>query len=111
MSPNPLLQIHPETAATFGVTDEQWVTVHTAGVKTSCRVKAQVTEGAPRGVVATGMGWWEPHTDDPALGARDININGAMSYGGPWDPVTGSPDSRGRRCRITLLAESVEAAD
>ena len=111
VSPDPLLQIHPETAATFGVTDEQWVTVHTAGTETSCRVKAQVTEGAPRGVVATGMGWWEPYARDPALGARDININGAMSYGGPWDPVTGSPDSRGRRCRITPLAESVEAAD
>ena len=111
VSPDPLLRIHPETAARFGVTDEQWVTVHTAGTETGCRVKAQLTEGAPKGVVATGMGWWEPHAEDPELGARDININGAMSYGGPWDPVTGSPDSRGRLCRITPLAEAVEAAD
>ena len=104
VSPDPLIQIHPETAATHGISDAQWVNVHTAGTETSCRLKAHVTEGAPRGVVATGMGWWEPLADDVELGARDININGAMSYGGPWDPVTGSPDSRGRRCRITPLA-------
>lgn len=111
VSPDPLLQIHPETAAAHGIVDEQWVTIHTAHTRTGCRAKAQVTDAAPPGVVATGMGWWEPQSDDPERGARDININGAMSYGGPWDPVTGSPDSRGRRCRVTPLAFAADAAD
>ena len=111
VSPDPLLQIHPDTAGAHGITDGEWVTIHTADTQTGCRVKAQVTDAAPPGVVATGMGWWEPHSDDPERGARDININGAMSYGGPWDPVTGSPDSRGRRCRITPLALAADAAD
>ncbi|MDD9925188.1 MAG: molybdopterin-dependent oxidoreductase [Rhodospirillaceae bacterium] len=111
VSPDPLIQIHPDTAAEHGICDSQWITVHTADTDTTCRARAQVTEGAPPGVVATGMGWWDPLSDDPEFGARDININGAMSYGGPWDPVTGSSDSRGRRCRITPLALETDAAD
>lgn len=103
VSPDPIAQIHPETAAAHGVADAQWVAVNTPGTGTACRLRAQVTDRAPRGVVATGMGWWTPDSDSPDLGACDININGAMSYGGPWDPVTGSPDSRGQRCRIAPL--------
>ncbi len=104
VSPDPLIQIHPETAAAYGVADAQWVSLRTPGIATHCRLRAQVTERAPRGVVATGMGWWRPDADSPDLGACDININGAMSYAGPWDPVTGSPDSRGMRCQLTPLA-------
>lgn len=103
ISPDPLLQIHPDTADACGINDAQWVSVRTPGTATQCRVRAQVTERAPRGIVATGMGWWTPDADSPDLGACDININGAMSYAGPWDPVTGSPDSRGQRCQITPL--------
>ena len=111
VSPEPLIQIHPDTATEYGILDSDWVSVHTADTSTACRAKAHVTNGTPRGVVATGMGWWEPLGDDPGYGALDININGAMSYGGPWDPVTGSSDSRGRRCRLTPLELSADAAD
>ena len=111
VSPDPLIQIHPETAAKYGILDGHWVTVHTADTDNACRTKAEITDRTPQGVVATGMGWWEPLSNDRELGARDININGAMSYGGPWDPVTGSPNSRGRRCRIAPLALASDAAD
>ena len=94
------MYINPNTAADFEITDGQWITIYTAGTKTGCRAQARVNDAAPKGIAATGMGWWDPYSDDPELGARDININGAMSYGGPWDPVTGAPDSRGRRCKI-----------
>ncbi|MEE2688796.1 MAG: molybdopterin-dependent oxidoreductase [Pseudomonadota bacterium] len=100
VSPNPLVYINPNTAADFEITDGQWITIYTAGTKTGCRAQARVNDAAPKGIAATGMGWWDPYSNDPELGARDININGAMSYGGPWDPVTGAPDSRGRRCKI-----------
>ena len=109
VSPDPLIQIHPDTASELGVTDAQWVSVRTPETETACRLRAQITERTLPGVVATGMGWWEPNADDDAFGARDININGAMSYGGPWDPVTGSPDSRGRLCRIDPLPASARA--
>ena len=101
ISPDPIVQIHPVTAAEYNICDAEWVSIQTSGVSTKSRARAQLSENTPRGVVSTGMGWWEPFSDDPEMGARDININSAMSYGGPWDPVTGSSDSRGRRCRLT----------
>ena len=59
------------------------------------------TDGdTPEGVVSTGMGWWMPDAAGPDHGAFDININAAMTYDGPWDPMSGSVDTRGLRCRI-----------
>jgi anaerobic selenocysteine-containing dehydrogenase len=103
ISPDPTIQIHPDTAAAHNIADAQWVEVRTPGIKNSCRLRAVVSDRAPPGVVATGMGWWDPGAARADKGALDININGALSYGGPWDPVTGSPDSHGLRCRIAPL--------
>ena len=36
-------------------------------------------------------------------GALEVNINAAMRYDGPWDPVTGSADTRGLPCRIAKV--------
>ena len=34
----------------------------------------------------------------------DININAALPYDGPWDPVSGSSDVRGLSCRVVPIA-------
>ena len=39
----------------------------------------------------------------PGSGAFDVNINAAMTYDGPWDPISGSVDSRGMLCRIVAV--------
>ena len=64
----------------------------------------RITEEVAPGVVSTGMGWWYPERDGPLFGATEVNINAAMRYGGACDPVTGSVDSRGLRCRVGLAA-------
>jgi hypothetical protein len=46
------------------------------------------------------MGWWRPDAPGPEHGALDININAALSYDGPYDPASGSPDARGLMCRV-----------
>ena len=46
------------------------------------------------------MGWWRPDAPGPEHGALDVNINAALSYAGPFDPVSGSPDARGLLCRV-----------
>ena len=71
VSPDPIVQIHPETAAVYNIDDAEWVSLQTAGTSTACRARAQLTENTPRGVVATGMGWWEPLSDDPDGCARN----------------------------------------
>lgn len=101
VSPDPRLLIHPDTARECAFDDGAWVRLETERLPGSCLLKLKVTDATPPGVVSTGMGWWKPGTDDSFLGAYAININAAMSYDGPWDPMSGSADTRGLRCRIT----------
>jgi anaerobic selenocysteine-containing dehydrogenase len=103
VSPDPRLLIHPETAREFAFHDGAWVRLETERLPGSCLLKLKVTDGTPPGVVSTGMGWWKPGTDDSFHGDQSININAAMSYDGPWDPMSGSPDTRGLRCRLTAV--------
>ncbi len=101
VSPEPRLLIHPDTARDLSFADDIWVRIETERLPGSCLAKLKVTEATPPGVVSTGMGWWRPGTDNDFQGAFAININAAMSYDGPWDPMSGSADTRGLRCRIT----------
>ncbi len=100
VSPDPLLKLHPDTALILGVADGDWVRVETPRGAGACRLKASVTEATAPGVVVTGMGWWLPEAAGPEFGALDININSALSYAGPYDPASGSADTRGVPCRI-----------
>ena len=70
-----------------------------------CALRLSVTRDTAQGVVRTGMGWWLPEAPGPEYGALAVNINATMSYGGPWDPITGSADTRGLPCRLTRLPE------
>ncbi len=101
VSNDPWVQLHPETAAAYGVEQDEWIVVETAGHDGRCRLRVRVTDDIGPGILRTGMGWWYPETDGPDFGAFDVNINAAMRYGGPCDPVTGSVDSRGLRCRLS----------
>lgn len=103
ISPDPRLLIHPETARAMAVSEGQWVRIETPGARGSCKAKVKITDNTPEGVVSTGMGWWRPGSMLPGSGAFDVNINAAMTYDGPWDPISGSVDSRGIRCRIVAV--------
>lgn len=99
VSPHPDVRVHPHTAAALGVGEGDWVAVETPGGAGPCRLRVRVTDATPPGIVSTGMGWWRPEAPPPDRGAFDVNINAAMSYGAPWDPITGSADTRGLPCR------------
>lgn len=100
VSPDPLLSIHPRTAAQLGVAEGDWVSVRTRGHGGRCRLKAKLSEATAPDTVVTGMGWWQPEGEAPLYGALDININAAMSYAGPYDAASGSADTRGIPCRV-----------
>ena len=106
ISPDPRLLIHPKTAQQMSVRQGQWVRIETPNARGSCRAKVKITEDTPEGVVSTGMGWWRPGSLLPGSGAFDVNINAAMSYDGPWDPISGSVDSRGVCCRIVAVDQT-----
>lgn len=103
VSPDPRLNVHPATARALGITDGEWVRVVVEGTEGQCRLKVKLSDGQPVDVVSTGMGWWRPSEPAPDRGALDININAALSYSGPYDPISGSSDIRGMLCRIERI--------
>lgn len=103
VSPDPLLSIHPQNAKQLGVREGDWVTVRTRGHDGRCRLKAKLSDTTAPDTVVTGMGWWRPDGEGPEFGALDVNINAALSYAGPYDPASGSADTRGIPCRIEPL--------
>src|SRR4029078_2862367 len=103
ISPDPSLSMHPDTARKLCVSDGQWVRIETPGTRGSCKAKVKITDATPEGVVSTGMGWWRPGSMMPGSGVFDVNTTPAMTYDGPWDPISGSVDSRGIRCRIVAI--------
>jgi len=104
VSPDPTLLIHPETAQALGIGAGDWVTVETPANLPPCRLRAKLSDATAPDVVSTGMGWWRPDAPAPQHGALDININAAMTYAGPFDPASGSPDARGLLCRVARAA-------
>ncbi len=106
ISPDPLVYIHPETAARHGILDASWINVRTPGTLSACRLKAKVTTDTMVDVLTTGVGWWSPEAAAPHFGARDININAAMSYSARWDAASGSADTRGIPCRIEQISSA-----
>ncbi len=100
MSPDPLARLHPHTATSLGLQSGEWIWMETRGGPGRCRLKVDVNERTPVGLLVTGMGWWRPDAPAPQFGALDVNVNAALSYAGPYDPMSGSPDSRAIPCRI-----------
>lgn len=103
VSPDPRLTMHPDTARAMGLEDGAWVHLEVAGGKGPCRLRIKHSDATPPDVVNTGMGWWLPSDPSPEHGALDVNINAALDYDGPWDPVSGSSDIRGLPCRVELV--------
>lgn len=99
ISPDPTIRIHPETAERLGFKDGNWVMVETQAEGT-CKLRLEVTDRTAPDVVTTGIGWWRPEASGPEFASLDINVNAALTYGGPMDPVSGSVDTRALPCRL-----------
>ena len=106
ISPDPILRLNPQTAAHHQVAAGDWVRLRTPISQGSCEARVALTERVPPGIAVTGMGWWRPDGAAPHYGALDININAVLSYAGPYDAASGSPNARGLACSI----EKVEAS-
>lgn len=80
--PDPVLEIHPDTAKSMGVGQGEWVWVENWMGR--CKLKAKVSPIVPRWMVMAAHGWWFPEKpgEEPSLyGMWESNINQLMLMG------------------------------
>lgn len=92
--PEPLVEIHPETAAARGIREGDWLEVATSMGSMRARVKLDRYLAAE--VVCAQYGWWQY-----ADGAGDAN---RLIDGECFDPVAGSNCLRNVPCQVTSAA-------
>ena len=74
--PEPLVQIHPETATELGISEGDWVWIET--LRGRVRQKATLFSGMDKNIVHAEHGWWFPELpgEEPSLhGLWESNIN------------------------------------
>jgi anaerobic selenocysteine-containing dehydrogenase len=101
-APEPTADIHPDTAARYGIRNKQWMIVESP--RAAIRVRARVTTNIVPGVVCCQHGWWQR--------CAELNLPGydAFEEGGAnpsvligtelCDPVSGSLPHRSYLCRV-----------
>jgi anaerobic selenocysteine-containing dehydrogenase len=85
-APDPAAELHPLTAAEYGIHDGDWMIVETQ--KGQISLKALTTEDLMPGLVSILHGW---------QGKANQNVLTELE---PRDPVTGYPELRALACRI-----------
>jgi anaerobic selenocysteine-containing dehydrogenase/TorA maturation chaperone TorD len=103
--PDPLLEIHPETAKKLGIEEGDWVSVESP--RGECKMKARLNAGIHPRVVHAPHSWWFPekHGSEPTLhGVWESNINILTDNEPPYDPGFGSTPTRGLLCRVRPLS-------
>lgn len=96
--PNPIMELHPSTAAAHGIKHGEWVWIET--LRGKIQQKARVTEGIDPRVVHVEHGWWFPEDKSPDHGVWRSNANVLTRNGPPYDPAMGTYHLRGLLCRI-----------
>ena len=96
----PVVEIHPGTAAKEGIQAGDWVVIESPRGK--IRQRARLTLGISPDVVAAQHAWWFPERPDAGHGWEESNINILTddSYES-CDPAMGANHIRSLLCRIS----------
>jgi thiosulfate reductase / polysulfide reductase chain A len=96
--PDPLVEIHPQTARDLGIEDGEWVWIETA--RGRIRQKAKLTCGIDPRVVHVEHAWWFPEKLGPEYGVWESNANILTNNGPPYDPAMGTYQLKGLLCKV-----------
>ena len=97
--PDPVADIHPDTAAQYGIKDKAWM--HIESPRGKVKFKANVTEKIIPGVVAAEFAWWFPEKGGPDYGWQQSNINLLTDDKGKLDPGMGATALKGLMCCVS----------
>jgi anaerobic selenocysteine-containing dehydrogenase len=87
----PIAEIHPKTAAKFGVSDGDMIALET--VKGQIKLRANTSDTLHEGIVSIPHGWSEANSN-------------MLTHYRPCDPVTGYTEMKALLCRIHKVPDS-----
>jgi anaerobic selenocysteine-containing dehydrogenase len=99
--PNPLCDIHPETAARFGIVDGEWMVIERP--EGAIRQIARFDETSRKDTINPDGYWWEPSQaqNEPHLSGVWVSNANAITPGDPkLSNYAGDQQLRGARCRV-----------
>ncbi len=97
-SPDPELDIHPDTARGLGIADGEWVSL--SSPRGSVEIRARYSADMHPKVVHSPHGYWYGVED----GWKKVNIN-MITADEPLCPVTGSVPIKALLCRVEKLTK------
>ncbi len=100
MNPDPITEIHPETAGRLGIEDGDWIYIENKYGK--CKQRAKLTVGIHPRVVHAQHGWWFPEKPGPEpslFGVWESNINLLLPSGWTGRSGLGYP-FKNQMCRV-----------
>ncbi len=108
MHSEPAVQMHPDTAASLGVSEGEWVWLEgpkgTTGDVARAKRVVEITPIIDPRVVSTDHGWWHPEGDPKKLyDVMDLNINKLMPWG--CGPSGIGANYKSLLCRIYKVEE------
>ena len=98
-APYPLVSMHPDTAAKYGLKDGDWAWIET--VRGRITQKVSVEDEMDERVINCQMGWWYPEAASPGYDWDVSNVNVLTNGKGPNDPFSGAYQLRALLCRIS----------
>ncbi len=97
--PDPVVELHPDTAEKYGLKEGQWIFIESQVGKIKQRLSLN-RNLHPR-VVLAAFGWWFPERNEPGYGWNESNLNMLIPSGPDYDPSTGGVTLRGIPCRVS----------
>jgi anaerobic selenocysteine-containing dehydrogenase len=101
-APDPIVEIHPDTAADLGIAAAEWVILET--VLGSIKLKAKLNPSLHPSVVVTQHGWWQACSELGLPGYDPVDSQGANANllvpNDQIDPISGSVPHRSYLCRV-----------
>jgi anaerobic selenocysteine-containing dehydrogenase len=106
-APEPLVELHPDTAAARGIGAGDWVSIETP--RGSVRARAKLNAHLDPEVVFGQHGWWEACAElglpgYPPFGEGSANLNLVLAQT-PSDPISGSSPLRSSMCQLSRLPD------
>ena len=101
LTPDPEIEIHPDTAAQRHILEGDWVWLETPRVKGErVKLRAKLTDSVDQRMVHAAHAWWFPEQPEPEHGCFDSNVNVVLSGDSPRDEICGSVPTRGTLCQV-----------